>query len=35
MEKIPKISGVLRGNCCEACRNIPKKNTRTTYEEVY
>ena len=25
MEKIPKISGVLRGNCCEACRNIPKK----------
>ena len=25
MEKIPKMSGVLRGNCCETCRNIPQK----------
>ena len=25
MEIIPKISGVLRGNCCESCRNIPSK----------
>ena len=32
MEKISKISGVLRGNWCETCRNIPQKNT---YEGVY
>ena len=25
MEKIPEISGVLRGNCCEIYRNIPQK----------
>ena len=25
MEKILKISGALRGNCCENCRNIPQK----------
>ena len=25
MEKIPKISGALRSNCCETCRNIPQK----------
>ena len=25
MQKIPKMSGVLRGNCCETCRNIPQK----------
>ena len=25
MEKIPKMSRVLRGNCCETCRNIPQK----------
>ena len=25
MKKIPKMSGVLRGNCCEICRNIPQK----------
>ena len=23
MEKIPKISSILRGNCCEICINIP------------
>ena len=22
MEKMPKINGVLRGTCCETCRNI-------------
>ena len=32
MKKIPKMSSVLRGNCCETCRNIPQKKT---YEEVY
>ena len=32
MEEIPKISGVLRGNCCENFRNISHKKT---YEEVY
>ena len=32
MEKIQKMSGVLRGNCYETGRNIPQKNT---YEEVY
>ena len=26
------MSGVLRGNCCETCPNIPQKNT---YEWVY
>ena len=25
MKKIPKMSGVLRGNCGETCRNIPQK----------
>ena len=25
MEKMPKISGVLRGNCCETCCNILQK----------
>ena len=25
MEEIPKISGVLRGNCCENFRNISHK----------
>ena len=25
MEKILKMSGVLRSNCCETCRNIPQK----------
>ena len=25
MEKIPKMSGILRGNFCETCRNIPLK----------
>ena len=25
MEKIPEMSGVLRGNCCEICHNIPQK----------
>ena len=25
MEKIPKMSGVLQGSCCETCRNIPHK----------
>ena len=25
MEKIPKISGVWWGSCCETCRNIPQK----------
>ena len=24
-EKAPKMSGVLRGNYCETCRNIPQK----------
>ena len=27
MEKIPKMSVVLRGNCCETCRNIPQKTS--------
>ena len=27
MKKLPKISDVLRGNCCETCHNIPQKNT--------
>ena len=31
MEKIPKMSGVLQGGCCETCCNIPQKNT---YEVV-
>ena len=31
MEKIPKVSCVLRGNSCEACRNVPKN----TYDGVY
>ena len=26
------MSSVLRGNCCEPCRNNPQKNT---YEGVY
>ena len=25
MKQIPKMSGILRGNCCETCRNIPRK----------
>ena len=25
MGKIPEISGVLRGNCCETCHYIPQK----------
>ena len=25
MEKTPKMSGVLRRNCCETCRNFPQK----------
>ena len=25
MEKIPKMSGVLRGNCCDTCSDIPQK----------
>ena len=25
MEKTPKVSDVLRGNCCQTCRNIPQK----------
>ena len=25
MQKIPKMSVVFRGNCCETCRNIPQK----------
>ena len=25
MKKIPNMSGVLRGNSCETCRNIPQK----------
>ena len=33
MEKIPKMSGVFRGNCCQICRNItqktPDKNSLT------
>ena len=27
------MSGVLRGNCCETCRNIPQR--KTPYEWVY
>ena len=27
MKKLPKMSDVLRGNCCETCHNIPQKNT--------
>ena len=27
MEKIPKMSGALRDNCCETCCDIPQKNT--------
>ena len=25
MSEMPKLSCVLQGNCCETCRNIPKK----------
>ena len=25
MKRIPKMSGGLRGNCCETCRNILQK----------
>ena len=25
MENIPNMSGVLRGNCCKTCLNIPQK----------
>ena len=25
MEKIPKMSGVLQGSCCETCGNILQK----------
>ena len=25
MEKIPKMSGILQGNCSETCRNTPQK----------
>ena len=25
-EKIPKITGVLRVNCCETCCNIPQEH---------
>ena len=31
MEKIPKMSRVLRGNGCETCRNIPDKTTMTEF----
>ena len=27
MEKTPKMSGVLRGNCCETCPNISQKTS--------
>ena len=26
MVKIPEMSGVLRGNSCETCCNMPQKN---------
>ena len=26
MEKIPKMSGALRGKYCESCCNIPQKS---------
>ena len=28
MEKIPKMTGLLRGNFCEAYHNIPQKTPR-------
>ena len=28
------MSGVLRGNCCETCRNI-SINVKNTYEWIY
>ena len=34
MEKIPKMNGVLEGNFCETCRNIPQKtNKKLFYQE--
>ena len=30
MEKIPKMSGVLRGNSCETCCNMPQKTLRSS-----
>ena len=31
MEKIPKIKGVLRSNCCKTCRDIPRKTPMTEF----
>ena len=25
MKQIPKMNDILRGNCCETCRNTPQK----------
>ena len=33
MEKIPRMSGVLRGNCCETCLNIPQKSPINEFTE--
>ena len=27
MKQIQKMSCIVRGNCCETCRNIPQKNS--------
>ena len=36
MEKISKMSGVLRNNCCETCRNISQKSTiEGVYKEEF
>ena len=31
MEKTPKWSGILRGNCCETYRNIPQKTSTNEF----
>ena len=31
MEKIPKMNGVLEGNFCETCRNIPQKTNKNYF----
>ena len=29
--KVPKIKGVLRGNCCETFHNIPQKTPKKEF----
>ena len=35
MEKIPQMSGVLRGNYCETCRSIPQKAHMNEFTKKY